>query len=96
MLLICQLLGRRYKPTTYDITGKKAGYFTLLCWCYRTEELLYVADSLCPDPISMKSMYKFGTDRVICTTLLGVLTCDANLLIFEKPESEYAEFDCGK
>lgn len=68
-----------------DVRGYSSGHFVVLHGYDDAEKMVHVADPLGPNPISVNRNYRIGIDRIICATLLGVLTYDANLLIIEKP-----------
>lgn len=70
-----------------DVRGYSSGHFVVLHGYDEAGKKVHVADPLGPNPISVNRNYQTGIDRIICATLLGVLTYDANLLIIEKPES---------
>ncbi len=68
-----------------DVRGYSSGHFVVLHGYDDADKKVYVADPLGPNPISADRNYRIGIDRIVCATLLGVLTYDANLLIIEKP-----------
>jgi hypothetical protein len=73
-----------------DVRGVPQGHFVVLCGYNREERSILVADPLATNPVSPKQqLYEVNIDRVVCATLLGVLTYDANLLII-RPKSESA------
>lgn len=71
-----------------DVRGYSSGHFVVLHGYDDAERNVHVADPLGPNPISEDRNYRIGIDRIVCATLLGVLTYDANLLIIEKPVSD--------
>ncbi len=71
-----------------DVRGYSSGHFVVLHGYDNDEKKVHVADPLGPNPISVNRNYRIGIDRIVCATLLGVLTYDANLLIIEKTVSD--------
>lgn len=69
-----------------DVRGLAQGHFVVLCGYDREERTILVADPLSPNPVSATQLYPVNIDRVVCATLLGVLTYDANLLIIRPKE----------
>lgn len=70
-----------------DVRGESAGHFVVLCGYHRENRTVFVADPLQANPAGKGPNYEVSIDRVICSILLGVLTCDGNLLIL-KPRKE--------
>jgi hypothetical protein len=64
-----------------DIRGESAGHFVVLSGYHRGNRTVLVSDPLIPNPVSETHYYSVSIDRVLCATLLGVLTYDASLLI---------------
>lgn len=79
---------REYGPNDEpdDVRGLAQGHFVVLCGYDREERTILVADPLSPNPVSSTQLYPVNIDRVVCATLLGVLTYDANLLIIRPKE----------
>ncbi|HEX3020666.1 MAG TPA: hypothetical protein VHP36_10210 [Chitinispirillaceae bacterium] len=76
-----------------DIRGSSSGHFIIFHGYDCADGMVGIADPIRSNPISVNRNYRIGFDRIVCATLLGVLTYDANLLIIEKTESDHAEFN---
>ena len=70
-----------------DIRGEPVGHFVVLCGENPETHEFIVADPEASNPFSDNHYYMVGLDRLICATLIGTLTYDANILIIE-PKSQ--------
>jgi hypothetical protein len=71
-----------------DIRGTPCGHFVVLCGYDDMHRRVVVADPHRENPISQDNYYKVSSSRLINAIMLGVLTCDANLLIIQ-PKKEH-------
>lgn len=69
--------------TPDDLHGVPIGHFVVLCGYDCHSRQVLIADPLQSNPVSATRQYIISIDRVIGAILLGVLTCDANLVIIE-------------
>lgn len=70
-----------------DVRGEPAGHFVVLSGYDRQSRSVVVCDPYLPNPVSGTNQYEVSIDRVICATLLGIVTYDANLLIVTKKKT---------
>ena len=66
-----------------DIEGEPSGHFVVLTGV-NEEGLVTISDPYHPNPISQNRTFAIDLEHLICSILLGVLTCDANLLVINK------------
>lgn len=64
-----------------DVRGEPCGHFVVLCGYDETKRHVVVADPHRENPLSYDNYYKVNINTLINAILLGVITCDANLLI---------------
>ncbi|MES2662216.1 MAG: hypothetical protein V4629_02830 [Pseudomonadota bacterium] len=67
----------------HDLQGEPTGHFVVLSGFDMTNNLIKVSDPYEKNPLSKGNTYSVTLDRLICAILLGVVTCDANLLLIE-------------
>lgn len=66
-----------------DIRGVPGGHFVVLHGYDHEKRSVLIADPYGDNPLTGSNDYEIPIDRVICATLLGIVTYDANLLILE-------------
>ncbi len=66
-----------------DVRGIPTGHFVVLCGQDPENHTVTVADPHVTNPISQNNYYIVNTMRLINAIMLGVLTYDANLVIFK-------------
>lgn len=66
-----------------DVRGEPVGHFVVLCGENRDTQEFVVADPESSNPFTEDHHYLVSLDRLICATLIGTLTYDANLLVIE-------------
>ncbi len=67
-----------------DLRGEPQGHFVVLCGYNGETKQVRVADPLLPnDYAGNEQYYEVFIDRLICATMLGIVTFDANLLIIQ-------------
>jgi hypothetical protein len=70
-----------------DVQGEPQGHFVVLCGYDPETRTVGVADPLHSNPIREQSNYGVDIHRLVCATLLGVVTYDANLLVIRPARS---------
>lgn len=70
-----------------DIRGVPGGHFVVLHGYDHFKRTVLIADPYGDNPLTGSNGYEIPIDRVICATLLGIVTYDANLLILEPRRS---------
>ncbi|MEX1024699.1 MAG: hypothetical protein WD226_06430 [Planctomycetota bacterium] len=73
-----------------DLAGSPVGHFVVLTGYLPATAEVLVSDPLHPNPLSETHTYPVPVQRLIGAIYLGVLTYDANLLVFEPPASNGA------
>jgi len=63
--------------------GHPVGHFVVLCGAEPDQGRVLVADPLEDEPTNRSHFYWVGTDRLMASILLGVLTYDASVLVIE-------------
>ena len=66
-----------------DVRGTSCGHFVVLAGYSRETRLALVADPFLLNPLADGQYYAVGIDRLVCAILLGILTCDGDLLIIQ-------------
>ena len=66
-----------------DIEGEPSGHFVVLTGM-NAEGLVTISDPYHPNPISQDRTFAIDIEHLICSILLGVITCDANILVINK------------
>lgn len=64
-----------------DVRGEPSGHFVVLGGYDPISKNVLVCDPYLSNPVSGTNQYLVSVNRVICATLLGIVTYDANLLI---------------
>lgn len=73
-----------------DIRGHPAGHFVILWGYNKTTMMVDVADPFKNNPLAGNSHYSVQAETLINAIMLGILTYDANVLIIEPKEYNYA------
>jgi hypothetical protein len=66
-----------------DIEGEPSGHFVVLAGVDE-HGLVTINDPYRPNPISKDGLFSIDVEHLICSILLGVVTCDANILVLRK------------
>lgn len=74
---------REYGPSLDydDLRGEPTGHFVVLYGYDRETRMIAIADPFKANPIDKRQFYQMKIERVINAILLGIVTCDANLII---------------
>jgi len=68
--------------TVYDdLRGRPAGHFVIINGYDAARRTTHIADPLLPNPISASQYYEVTLNHLVCAVMLGIVTCDANLLV---------------
>lgn len=78
---------REYGPddTPDDVRGLPSGHFVIIAGHDRERRKVLVVDPYQKNPYSSSLEYWLGTERVLASVLLGIVTHDANLLVIHPP-----------
>ncbi|UJX40745.1 peptidase-C39 like family protein [Desulfovibrio sp. JY] len=64
-----------------DVRGEPAGHFVVINGYDVKQRSTHIADPLLPNPISQSQYYEVTLNHLVCAVMLGIITCDANLLV---------------
>ncbi len=69
-----------------DLRGEPSGHFVVLSGYDMDRRTTHIADPLLPNPISASQYYEVTLNHLVCSVMLGIITCDANLLVLSPPK----------
>jgi len=64
-----------------DLRGRPSGHFVVINGYDAVSRTTHIADPLLPNPISQSQYYEVTLNHLVCAVMLGIVTCDANLLV---------------
>lgn len=64
-----------------DVRGEPSGHFVVINGYNIKQRTTHIADPLLPNPISQSQYYEVTLNHLVCAVMLGIVTCDANLLV---------------
>lgn len=64
-----------------DLRGEPSGHFVVISGYDMERRTTHIADPLLPNPISASQYYEVTLNHLVCAVMLGIITCDANLLV---------------
>lgn len=64
-----------------DLRGEPSGHFVVISGYDRERRATRIADPLLPNPLSASQYYDVTLNHLVCAVMLGIVTCDANLLV---------------
>ena len=64
-----------------DLRGEPSGHFVVISGYDQERRTTHIADPLLPNPISASQYYEVTLNHLVCAVMLGIITCDANLLV---------------
>ncbi|MFP5257518.1 MAG: peptidase-C39 like family protein [Acidobacteriota bacterium] len=64
-----------------DLRGRPSGHFVVINGYDTVSRTTHIADPLLPNPISRSQYYEVTLNHLVCAVMLGIVTCDANLLV---------------
>lgn len=64
-----------------DLQGEPSGHFVVINGYDMERRTTHIADPLLPNPISASQYYEVTLNHLVCAVMLGIVTCDANLLV---------------
>ncbi len=64
-----------------DLRGEPSGHFVVINGYNMERRTTHIADPLLPNPISTSQYYEVTLNHLVCAVMLGIVTCDANLLV---------------
>uniref|UniRef100_I2PZQ7 Peptidase C39-like domain-containing protein n=1 Tax=Desulfovibrio sp. U5L TaxID=596152 RepID=I2PZQ7_9BACT len=64
-----------------DLRGEPSGHFVVINGYNMERRTTHIADPLLPNPISASQYYEVTLNHLVCAVMLGIVTCDANLLV---------------
>ena len=70
-----------------DVRGEPSGHFVVISGYDREHRVARIADPLLPNPISQSQYYDVTLNHLVCAVMLGIITCDANLLVLSPRKS---------
>ena len=74
-----------------DLRGCPAGHFVVLNGYEPASRTTHIADPLLPNPISASQYYEVTLNHLVCAVMLGIVTCDANLLVLSPKKKSRSE-----
>ena len=74
-----------------DLRGRPAGHFVVLNGYEAASRTTHIADPLLPNPISASQYYEVTLNHLVCAVMLGIVTCDANLLVLSPKKKSRSE-----
>lgn len=78
--------------TVYDdIRGQPSGHFVVINGYDAVNRTTHIADPLLPNPISRSQYYEVTLNHLVCAVMLGIVTCDANLLVLSPKRKSRSE-----
>jgi hypothetical protein len=80
-----------------DMCGEPSGHFVVISGYDIERRTTHIADPLLPNPISASQYYEVTLNHLVCAVMLGIITCDANLLVLSpkkksRPEGRQRSF----
>jgi hypothetical protein len=80
-----------------DLRGEPSGHFVVIKGYDMERRTTHIADPLLPNPISASQYYEVTLNHLVCAVMLGIITCDANLLVLSpqkkgRPEGRRRSF----
>jgi len=64
-----------------DLRGEPSGHFVVINGYDMERRTTHIVDPLLPNPISASQYYEVTLNHLVCSVMLGIITCDANLLV---------------
>lgn len=64
-----------------DLRGEPSGHFVVINGYDMERRTTHIVDPLLPNPISASQYYEVTLNHLVCAVMLGIVTCDANLLV---------------